>query len=98
MAMTYWYQDVRAQIGLRLAGLALIALAGASAALLRHLVIGHPRAVVTLIQMLLAATATMAGSFGAALAVVGPGLWKPVRVSDRWARRIQAQDSRRPGA
>lgn len=96
--MTYWYRGWRAQIGLRVAGLALIALAGASAGLLRHLVIDHPRAAVTLAQMLLAAIATMAGSLGAALAVVGPGLWKPVFVSERWTRRMPVQDFRRPDA
>ncbi|HEX7876812.1 MAG TPA: hypothetical protein VF489_09540 [Sphingobium sp.] len=43
-----------------------------------------PVADMTGAEFLLGALMFFSASAGAALAVVGGGLWKPVRVSDRW--------------
>ena len=71
-----------AQIGLRLAGLALIASLAVQGALLRALV--HHSATVTPEQLLSAAACFCSASFGSALLLLGPGLWTPVKIARRW--------------
>jgi hypothetical protein len=81
--MTHWYQHWSAQLGLRAAGLALLATAWMEGRALDHLV-GDPIAAHGVGALLLAALLFVSASLGMALAIVGPGLWKPVRLSARW--------------
>ena len=52
---------------------------------LRLLAHGHPA--VTIGQLSLAALAFLCASGGMALLLMGPDLWKPVRLADRWTAR-----------
>lgn len=100
--MTQWYERLGAQIGLRVAGLGLLASAWFECGLLRRLVMETPAADTTVGELLLAALMFLSVSAGAALAVIGGGLWKPVKVSERWADSSVVRASRerepvRPG-
>lgn len=85
--MIRWYERWPARIGLRLAGLALLACAWAEGSVLHDLVDAGTRSDPTAAQLLVAALLFVSASLGAALAVVGAGLWKPVALSDRWVPR-----------
>lgn len=86
--MSDWRPRPAAQIGLRLLGLALIASLRPQSAWL-HLLVRQSGAV-TPVQLLLAASCFVSATAGAALLLLGPDLWKPVRVAARWQR--QADD------
>lgn len=79
-----WYEKFGPRIGLRAAGLGLLISAWFECDWLRRLVMETPVADMTGAEFLLGALMFFSASAGAALAVVGGGLWKPVRVSDRW--------------
>lgn len=83
--MEKWYQSLAANLGLRLAGLALLAVGWGVAARLHPMVVGAA-ARDTSLSMLLAAIVFLCGSAGSALLFVGPGLWEEVPVSERWRR------------
>jgi hypothetical protein len=83
--MTHWHEKNLAKIGLRLAGLALLVSGCAGGALLRTLVHQNLKQDASAIELLLAALTFASASAGAALTFVGAGLWKPVRLSARWA-------------
>ncbi|KKW90834.1 MULTISPECIES: hypothetical protein [Sphingobium] len=83
--MAPWYERWTAQIGLRLAGLLLLASAWPEGGLLRRLVLQNPAAGVDVTEFLLAALLFVSASAGAALIVMGPLLWKPVQLSARWS-------------
>ncbi|CCW16647.1 hypothetical protein EBBID32_9850 [Sphingobium indicum BiD32] len=83
--MSHWHPHPAARIGLRLLGLGLIASLGPQGRLL-HLLVDRS-AGVTLAQFAVAATAFLSASLGMALLLLGPDLWKPVRVAPRWTRR-----------
>lgn len=80
-----WYEKLRARIGLRLAGLALLLTDWRGWGLLCRLVRAHPAAEATVGQCLLAALLFLGASVGAALLVMGADLWKPVTISARWS-------------
>ncbi|WHO38541.1 hypothetical protein PMI04_018685 [Sphingobium sp. AP49] len=80
--MNDWHPGWTTQIGLRLLGLALIAMLWPEGRALTTLVHIHPS--VTGGQLLLAALAFLCASGGTALLLMGPDLWKPVRLSARW--------------
>lgn len=86
--MREWHEKVSAKVGLRLAGIALLASAWAECTLLRNLILERSSSGATPLQMLIAAIIFVSASFGSALLVVSSGLWKQVRISDRWANRI----------
>lgn len=81
--MTHWYQHWNAQFGVRAAGLALLATSWMEGRALDRLVT-DPIAAQGTGALLLAALVFASASLGLALAIVGPGLWKPVRLSARW--------------
>jgi hypothetical protein len=81
--MAHWYQHWSARPGLRVAGLVLVATSWMEGRALMHIV-ADPVAAHGPGALLLAALMFASASMGIALAVVGPGLWKPVRLSDRW--------------
>lgn len=83
--MTHWYQHWSAQIGVRVAGLALLATSWMEGHALDRLVT-DPVAAQGLGALLMAALLFASASLGMALAIVGPGLWKPVLLSARWQR------------
>ena len=81
--MTHWYRHWSAQLGLRATGLALLAACWMEGRALGRLVT-DPNAARGPGALLLAALLFVSASLGMALAIVGPGLWKPVRLSARW--------------
>jgi hypothetical protein len=89
--MSHWHPHPAARIGLRLLGLGLIASLGSQGRLLHHLI--DRSAGVTLAQFALAVAAFLSASLGMTLLLLGPDLWKPVRVAPRWTRR----DASTPG-
>lgn len=80
--MTHWHNRPVAGIGLRLAGLALIASLWPQGSVLRTLVTRSDA--VTPTHMLLAASCFACASLGAMLLFWGTDLWKPVSVARRW--------------
>lgn len=102
--MTRWYEKMGAQIGLRVAGIGLLVSAWFECGLLRRLIMEIPATDMTGAEFLLGALTFFSASTGAALAIVGSGLWKPVQLSDRWAesrvvpaRREFPASFKRPG-
>lgn len=83
--MSDWHPHPAARIGLPLLGLGLIASLGSQGRLLHHLV--DRSAGITLAQFAVAVTAFLSASLGMTLLLLGPDLWKPVRVAPRWTRR-----------
>ncbi|WP_336970176.1 hypothetical protein [Sphingobium aromaticiconvertens] len=81
--MTHWYEHWSAQLGVRAGGLALLATARMEGGVLDRLVV-DPIAAQGAGALLLAALLFVSASLGMALTIVGPGLWKPVRLSARW--------------
>lgn len=82
--MTQWFETWGAKVGLRVVGIALLASAWSECGLLRRLVVEIPAADMTGREFLLGALMFLSASSGAALSVLGGGLWKPVKLSDRW--------------
>lgn len=72
-----------AHLGLRLAGVMLLILAWAVSVALSKLVDGQSGHPLTVVEFLLAALLFVSASLGTALALIGPGLWAPVILSDR---------------
>jgi hypothetical protein len=85
--MIPWYRQSRVRIALHIAGLAILGSAYLEGARLCSMVHGHPGAEASPGECLLAGLMILSASFGSALTVIGGGLWKPVRVSDRWTAR-----------
>lgn len=83
--MHNWRPRWTLKIGLRLFGLALLTPLWPEGRALAALAHGHPA--VTAGQFLLAALAFLCASGGMALLLMGPDLWKPVRLADRWTAR-----------
>ncbi|WP_176590812.1 hypothetical protein [Sphingobium sp. EM0848] len=88
--MTQWYEKLGAQIGLRVAGLGLLVSAGFECIWLRKIVMANPAADMTGGEFLLAALMFISASAGAALTILGGGLWKPVQLSARWTDGLVA--------
>lgn len=80
-----WYEKLRARIGLRLAGLALLLPDWRGWGLLCHMIRAHPAAEATVGQCLFAALLFLGTSVGSVLFVMGGNLWKPVTISARWS-------------
>lgn len=80
--MSHWRPRPAAHIGLRLIGLALLASLRPQAAWLHMLVRQSPS--VTPLQYMLAASCFVSAATGIALLLMGPDLWKPVRLASRW--------------
>ena len=93
--MTKWHESLAAKLGLRVAGAALLMLGWSAALRLHQMVLVTPAREANAIMMLLAAIVFLCGSAGSALLFVGPGLWEPVDVSERW-RRLPAPDFEAP--
>lgn len=83
--MTRWHDHWMAKIGLRIAGLMLLASAWPEEGLLHRLVMASPAADMSPAQYLLAALLFLSATAGAALTAMGPRLWKPVTLSARWS-------------
>lgn len=83
--MHEWHSHWAMKIGLRLFGLALLSALWPEGRALAALVHLHPE--VSGGQMLLAALSFLCASGGMALLLMGPDLWKPVPLSDRWTAR-----------
>jgi hypothetical protein len=92
--MSHWYEQIWAHLILRLGGLTLLLTAWPECAALSRLV--HARPDMTIPEFLLGALFFMSASMGVALAIVGPGLWKPARLSARWTRSPSARPKPRP--
>lgn len=80
--MTQWRPSLVTRIGARLLGLALLCSLWPQSAWLHRLVRASPAT--TPGQCLLAALCFLSASAGAALLMMGAGLWKPVTVARRW--------------
>lgn len=86
--MNHWHSSWIARIGLRVVGLGLIAALWPEGRVLRALI--HAQPAITGAQLLLAALSFLCASGGAALLLMGPGLWKPVRLSARWTAQARS--------
>lgn len=86
--MVAWHEKLSVRIGLRVAGIGLLASAGMECVWLQDMVANSPAAEASPQQCLLAALMFASASAGLLLTFVGAGLWKPVTVSDRWATRV----------
>jgi hypothetical protein len=78
--LTPWYRHWTAQVGLRVAGLALLLSGWPDIAALRN----DAALPTSCFDLALAALLFASVSAGAALTLFGPDLWKPARVSARW--------------
>lgn len=85
--MAPWYERTGAKIGLRIVGLMLLISAWPEGGLLHRIVLATPATDMSATEFLLAALLFLTASAGAALVVMGPRLWKPVKLSARWERR-----------
>jgi F0F1-type ATP synthase membrane subunit c/vacuolar-type H+-ATPase subunit K len=92
--MSKWHEKSVAKVGLRIAGMALLASAWAETNALRDLVKATATREATAPEMLLAGFIFISVSAGMALLIIGGGLWKPVPLSARWARRAPVGVSR----
>ena len=86
--MKPWHPSWIWRIALRLVGLGLIATLWPEGRWLRALVHAHPA--ITGGQMMLAALSFLCASGGAALLLMGPDLWRPVRLSARWTAQARS--------
>jgi len=95
--MTCWYEHGAAKIGVRLAGLILLISTWPEEGLLHRLVLGTPGTEMDTAEIALAALLFLSGSAGAALTIMGPRLWQPVKLSARWSSQGSANPkSRQP--
>jgi len=83
--VTHWSRTRTASLGLRLAGVLLLALAYAAARALRARAVAGPVAGDPL-AWLLAAASFVSASGGTALAVMGHHLFDQVQIARRWSR------------
>ena len=83
-----WHEKLGARIGLRVAGIGLLAFAWMACVWLQNMVRVSASAEDSPLQCLLAAAIFASASAGLLLTFVGAGLWEPVMVSDRWATRV----------
>lgn len=93
--MKKWHETLAANLGLRVAGVALLLLGWSAALRLHQMALVTPAREANSVMMLLAAIVFLCGSAGSALIFVGPGLWETVEVSERW-RRLPAPDFEAP--
>lgn len=84
--MKKWHENPAANVGLRIAGLALLGIAWSLAVRLHHMGAGVSARDTSALMLLFAAMVFLCGSAGSALMFVGPGLWDEVEVSERWRR------------
>ena len=89
--MSKWHETIAAKIGLRLGGLGLLALGWVIGRSLAHLVDQGGLQAITSTEFVEGATLFLSGSAGSALLLFGSGLWKEVRIAERWV----TQDSSR---
>lgn len=82
--MKTWHETLMAQVGLRIGGLAVLALAWVTAVRLHAQVHAHPPAPAHLHELGLCAVLVLLLIVGGCLAVVGPGLWRRVEIPRRW--------------
>jgi hypothetical protein len=82
--MKTWHETLAAQFGLRIGGLAVLALAWVTGAALYAQVHAHPPAPAHLHELGLCAVLVLLLIVGGCLAVVGPGLWRRVEIPRRW--------------
>lgn len=93
--MKKWHETLAANLGLRVGGLALLAVSWSVVVRLHQMALTTSARDATSLMMLLAAIAFVCGSAGSALLFVGPGLWETVEVSERW-RRLPMDDFEAP--
>lgn len=86
--MVAWHEKLSARIGIRVAGIGLLASAWMECVRLQDMVAANSSGQASPQQCLLAAVMFASASVGLLLTFVGAGLWKPVAVSDRWATRM----------
>ncbi|WP_428630198.1 hypothetical protein [Sphingopyxis sp.] len=84
--MKKWHETLAANLGLRVGGLALLAVGWLAAVRLHQMALTTSARDATSFMMLLSAIVFICGSAGSALLFVGPGLWETVEVSERWRR------------
>ncbi|QCB55483.1 hypothetical protein E5675_14310 [Sphingopyxis sp. PAMC25046] len=84
--MTKWHESAAANFGLRATGLSLLAVAWLVAVRLHQMFHTISPRDATPLVMLLSAILFLCASAGSALSFVGPGLWEPVEISERWRR------------
>lgn len=82
--MRHWHQDIRTDMGLRLAGAALWGLAWLGARQLAALHLTQSHADPDLWAALLAAAAFLCASFGAGLITQGRHIFDRVEIGERW--------------
>ena len=90
--MIKWHERAMAKVGLRIAGLALLALAWLFEKDLAALVRAAAPDATTPTEFLLAMLLFLGASAGAALVIYGPGLWRKVQVAERWTTRTDDRD------
>lgn len=84
--MKRWHETLAANLGLRIGGVVLFVIGWSVAVRLHGLTQTTTVRDATSFMILLAATIFICGSTGSLLLFVGPGLWEPVEVSERWRR------------
>lgn len=84
--MKSWHQTLAANVGLRIGGVLMLGVGWVVTARLHHLALRMPLNDTASMRMLLAAAAFICWSAGSLLLLVGPKLWEPVDVSERWRR------------
>lgn len=82
--MRHWHQDIRTDMGLRLAGAALWGLAWLAARQLAALHLAQSHADPDLWAALLAAAAFLCASLGAGLITQGHHIFDRVEIGERW--------------
>lgn len=81
-----WYESFPANLGLRVSGMILLVFSFLAAGSLHERTVTTAPHNATFMMLLLAAATFICGSLGSALLVVGPRLWEPVEVAERWRR------------
>lgn len=83
--MVHWYQRKRYGIVLRAGGLALVGIAWSLATFIAGIVHHQPGAAVTPLELIAGMLCFLCASAGLAFTVLGPHMFDPVRLPDRWA-------------
>lgn len=90
--MKKWHETQAANMCLRLAGTIFVGLAVLAASHLHALAHSTSAHEATTVMMFLAALTFWCGSVGSAFVIVGPKLWEPVQVSQRWQKAELHED------
>jgi hypothetical protein len=82
--MKTWHETLMAKVGLRIGGLAVLALAWVTGTTLYAQVHAHPPAPAQLHELVRCALLVLLLIVGGCLTIVGPGLWEQVEIPRRW--------------